>query len=204
MPSKYERKCPNRGKWTEEALQAALQSIAEGMNVNEAARVFEISPRTLKRRVASGNSRKGRMGPDSLLGEDADKKMVIHINKLQARGAPTRLEVRHKPPTRLEVRRMAFHLAEQLKIQHKSDRQAELAGYDWLSSFLRRHPELSTRTAESLSRNYRSLGMDREVVAKYFELLSSVLEQYQLLGKSACLYNMDETGLEEPSRRSDW
>ncbi|KAK9722453.1 hypothetical protein QE152_g19701 [Popillia japonica] len=94
---------------------------------------------------------------------------------------------------------MAFHLAEQPKIQHKFDRQAELAGYDWLSSFLRRHTELSIRKAESLSRN-RSLGMGREVVAKYFELLSSVLEQHQLLGKSACLYNMDEKGLQLNNR----
>ncbi|KAK9720734.1 Tc5 transposase DNA-binding domain [Popillia japonica] len=130
------------------------------------------------------------MGPDSLLGEDAEKKMVIHINKLQARGFT---------PTRLQVRRMAFHLSERLKIQHKFDRQAELTGYDWLSSFLRRHPELSIRKAKSLSRN-RSLGMDREVVAKYFELLSSVLKQHQPLGKSACLYNKDETGLQLNNR----
>jgi len=190
MPTKYERMCPNRGKWTEEALEAALQSIAEGMDVNEAAKVFEIPPRTLKRRAESGNSRKGRMGPDSLLGEDAEKKIVIHINKLQERGFT---------PTRLEVRRMAFYLAEQLKIQHRFNRQAELAGYDWLSSFLRRNPELSIRKAEALSRN-RSVGMDREVVAKYFELLSSILEEHQLLGKPACLYNMDETGLQLNNR----
>ncbi|KAK9720765.1 hypothetical protein QE152_g21910 [Popillia japonica] len=42
--------------------------------------------------------------------------------------------------------------------------------------------------------------MDREVVAKYFELLSSVLKQHQPLGKSACLYNKDETGLQLNNR----
>ncbi|KAK9737081.1 hypothetical protein QE152_g11015 [Popillia japonica] len=68
--------------------------------------------------------------------------MVIHIYKLQTRFSPTRLE----------VRRMAFHQAEQLKIQHKFDRQSELAGYDWLSSFLRRH---STNLIDNLNSQRR-------------------------------------------------
>lgn len=57
-------------------MQAVIRSVAEGMYVNEASRVFSIPPRTLKRRVTSGNSKKGRMGPDSLLGEEAEIKMV--------------------------------------------------------------------------------------------------------------------------------
>lgn len=190
MPSKYERKCPNRGRWSEESLQAAIRSVAEGMDVNEASRVFSIPPRTLKRRVTSGNSKKGRMGPDSLLGEEAETKMVVHINKLQARGFT---------PTRTEVRRMAFHLAEQLKIRHKFDRQAELAGYDWLTSFLRRHPELAIRKAEALSRN-RSFSMAKNIVTNYFELLASTMEEHQLFDKPACVYNMDETGLQLNNR----
>ncbi|KAK9703057.1 hypothetical protein QE152_g29577 [Popillia japonica] len=131
------------------------------------------------------------MWPDSLLSEDAEKKIVICINKLHARGFIS---------MRLEVRRIAFHLAAQLKMQHKFDRQAQLAGYDWLSSFLRQHLELSIGKVEASSRN-RSVGMDREVVAKYFELLPSVLDQHQLLGNSDCLYYMDETGLQQNNNK---
>ena len=70
------------------------------------------------------------MGPSSLLGEEAERKMVLHVQKLQARGFA---------PTRTDLRELAFRLAEKMGLKHKFNREKGLAGYDWLVSFLARH-----------------------------------------------------------------
>ncbi|KAB0799206.1 hypothetical protein PPYR_07086 [Photinus pyralis] len=190
MPTVYTKKCPSRGKWTEEMLRTAVQSVSDGTDINEAARIYNIPLRTLKRRIEKKNFTKGRMGPASLLGEEGEKKMVQHIKRLQERGFT---------PTRLDVREMAFRLAEKLKIPHKFDSEKQLAGYDWLASFLRRNPELSVRKAEGLSRQ-RSLGMNKNIVQNYFQLLKNILEEHNLFNKPSNIYNMDESGLQLNNR----
>lgn len=43
MPTEYKRKCPERARWSQESLAAALQAINSGnMGINEASRAFGI------------------------------------------------------------------------------------------------------------------------------------------------------------------
>lgn len=138
MPSTYKRICPQRGTWTEANLLAAMQAVRNGeQGTNEAALNYRIPSRTLRRRLNSNNSEKGRMGPDSSLGAVNEGKLVSHIIKLQNHGFAPRYS---------DLRQMAYKFAVALRIPHKF--KNELAGKDWLRSFLRRHPELSVRKAE--------------------------------------------------------
>ena len=63
----------------------------------------------------------------------------------------------------------------------------------WWKSFVGRHPEISLRVSESVSRA-RALGMSRLAIDKYFELLSEVLDKGEL-NNSPCQINLDETGM---------
>lgn len=58
-------------------------------------------------------------------------------------------------PTRDTVRIMVFKLAEILKIVHNFNHETEMAGYNWLLSFLRQNPKLSIRKSEGVSKNSR-------------------------------------------------
>lgn len=136
MPSTYLRTCPNRGKWTEADLLAAVESVRNGeLGSNAAGRIYGVPAKTLRRRINANNFKKLGMGS---LGRDNEKKLVKHIMKLQNCGFA---------PRHLDLRQMAFNFAVALKIPHKF--KNGLAGKDWLRSFLRRNPELSVRKAES-------------------------------------------------------
>jgi len=50
-----------------------------------------------------------------------------------------------------DFRKLAFDLAEKLNIDHPFNKESKKAGRDWLSAFLRRHPELSVRVPEPTS-----------------------------------------------------
>lgn len=114
MPNTYVRKrnVPTRGSWTNEDLINAINAVRVGnVGVNEAAASFNIPKTTLKRRLATDNLKKtNRLGPDGVLGRNAETKLVNHIQKLQRYGFA---------PTRSEVRTMAFDLANRLGIPNK-------------------------------------------------------------------------------------
>ncbi|KAJ8887888.1 hypothetical protein PR048_007372 [Dryococelus australis] len=69
-----------------------------------------------------------------------------------------------------------------------------MAGYDWLKSFLSRNPDLTVRKAEGVS-VARVLGMNKDFVMEYFDLLRELLSENHLIGKPGHIFNMDETGL---------
>ena len=191
MPTFYVRKCPSRGSWTQEDLNSAVDNISRGVTSTwEAAKSFKIPYRTLKRRIEKNKTEKKRMGPDSFLGEDAESKLVTHIKKLQHCGFA---------PTATDVREMAFLLSEKLNKIKKFNLEKRKAGCDWLHVFLKRHPDLSVRKAEGVSR-HRVLGMNKEIVGNYFDLLGHVLEENDLPDKPSHIYNMDETGLQLNNR----
>jgi hypothetical protein len=82
-------------------LAKSVNAVSTGaMGVNEA----EMKTNNLVK--------KHRLGPDSLLGEIAEKKLATHIKKLQRSGFA---------PTREEVRVMAYNLAGKLGVKHNFD-----------------------------------------------------------------------------------
>lgn len=66
-----------------------------------------------------------------------------------------------------------------------------LAGEDWLNSFMKRH-NLSHRKAEPTSAA-RVNGFNEKEVKKFFTLLESVIEKYNIAPKN--IWNVDETGI---------
>lgn len=188
MPTLYKRKeGTRRGEWSQENLIKAANAVKENtMGVNEAAKAFSIPKTTLKRRLKKQSFEKGPLGPTSVLGVEVENKLVTHIKKLQSVGFT---------PCRDSVRSMAYELAERMKIPHKFNKENKKSGYDWLTAFFARHPNLSIRKSEGVS-VARAQGMDRKTVSEYFDLLEKVLIENDLIDKPGSIYNMDETGLQ--------
>lgn len=69
---------------------------------------------------------------------------------------------------------MAFLLGEKLNRTKKFNLNKRKAGYDWLYAFLKRHADLPVREAEAMLK-HRALGLNKETVGKYFNLLSRAL-----------------------------
>ncbi|XP_068081804.1 uncharacterized protein [Anabrus simplex] len=186
MPRTYIR-TSNRGQWSEESLQMAMEHVRTGgMNCFRASQDYGIPYRTLKRRLEKNDEKKHAMGPQSCLGEENEKKLVTYIRQLQISGFP---------PTGENLRKLAFQFAERNGIPHRFRRENGMAGWDWLQSFLKRFPTLVTKKPQGLSVD-RAMAMNREAIAEYFSLILDVLSANNLLDKPGHLYNMDETGFQ--------
>ena len=66
--------------------------------------------------------------------------------------------------------------------------------HGWWESFCHRHPNVSLRTTTSLSLS-RAKASDISVVNKYFDLLQSTVDEYDLHDKPCQLFNVNETGM---------
>ena len=64
----------------------------------------------------------------------------------------------------------------------------------WWKKFCQRNPQLSHRTAVSLS-VARAVATDVHVMDRYFEMLTDTLSDNGLMHKPMQLYNCDETGM---------
>ena len=91
-----------------------------------------------------------------------------------------------------DIRRLAFDLAEALKLPHRFNKDSKLAGLDWLSGFLKRNPSISLRRPEGVSLS-RAVGFNKEQVGRFFNCLRSVLTEQSFCGSR--IWNMDETGV---------
>lgn len=121
-----------------------------------------------------------------VLGRENEIRLVKHIQKLGSVGFA---------PSRDTVKRLAYQFAEKLNIQHKFSNEQQKAGDHWFRSFLERNPELSIRQSEGLSLA-RAQGLNRDEVRKFFDLLTSVLIENDLINKPSNIFNMDEMGIQ--------
>jgi hypothetical protein len=86
-------------------------------------------------------------------------------------------------------------------VKTKFNAEKQSAGRDWYRSFMEHNPRLSLRKAEGISVP-RAQGMNRKDAYKYFDLLTTTLNEHGLIGKPANIYKVDETGL-QPNNKVD-
>ncbi|KAG5876815.1 hypothetical protein JTB14_014145 [Gonioctena quinquepunctata] len=120
MVYKYKRKSEQQS-WVAGAMQRAIEAVTnDGMAYSTAAKTFSVPRNTLKRRVL----------------EEQEAELVRHIMDL---------EVRFFGVTILDLRSLAYSLAEKNGIPNNFNRETKMAG------FRHRHPEISSRKPEQTS-----------------------------------------------------
>lgn len=185
MPRIYKR-ITNRASWSEDNLKEAVEMVnAYRTTAWQASKEYNIPCRTLRRRIAQNNTIKGSLGLASCLNSH-ETNLIRYIKKMESAGYPL---------TSVVLRRLAYSFAEINNIPNKFNKEKKMAGYDWLQLFLKRYPELSIRKAEGVS-IARALGMCKERVGDYFQLLKDVMTTYNLINTPGKIYNVDETGLQ--------
>ncbi|XP_018359931.1 PREDICTED: uncharacterized protein LOC108759131 isoform X2 [Trachymyrmex cornetzi] len=185
MPRMYTRKT-NRATWSQDSLTEAIDQISQNkMNIWNASKYYDIPYRTLKRRINENNFNKGALGRPAFLG-DHESKLITYIQKMENTGFPL---------TANAIRKLAFTFALKNNLLNKFSQNTEIVGYDWFCSFMKRHPKLSIKKAEGIS-VARGLGMCREEVDNYFQLLLKICEENNLFDQPFKVYNVDEIGLQ--------
>ena len=94
--------------------------------------------------------------------------------------------------TLTDVRRLAYQLAERNGLQHRFNKEKQVAGKKWLYAFLKRNSTITLRQPEPTS-YARATGFNRPAVNKFFDLLSEILTKHKI--DASTVYNCDESGM---------
>ena len=73
--------------------------------------------------------------------------------------------------TVVELRRLAFDIAEQMNIEHRFNKDNKMDGLDWLQGFRKRNPSIAIRTPEPVS-IARAVGFNRPHVTRFYFMKS--------------------------------
>lgn len=185
MPRQYKR-VSDRGKYGQSSLTAALAAIKNGCSLKKAERDFGVPRKTLRRHrdgkvLSPGTANLG--GCNTVLQSEFERQLVTHIQTME--GALFGL-------TTVDVRKLAYQLAEKLHLNHRFNTSSKMAGLDWLRGFLSRNAQLSIRSPQGTSLT-RAVGFNRPKVNQFFELYKSLVSKGNFDGTK--IWNMDETGI---------
>jgi len=186
MVRTYQRKT-DRGNYGTETLGKALEAVHNGTPIKTASRQFGIPAKTLRRHRDGNVTKPGHVKLGSIatvFTKEQEQILVGHIKSMEKSlyGLST-----------TDIRRLAFDLAKQMGVHHKHFAQgSSIAGYDWLSGFMRRHPELSVRMPEATSLS-RAVGFNWPQVQKFYAALKEALDCMH--ASALRIWNMDETGI---------
>ena len=95
-----------------------------------------------------------------------------------------------------DIRRMAFEFAVKNNLPKANlfNADKKIAGWDWYSGFMERHPEISLRKSQAIS-FARAQCMNRPLVDEFFNMLGVQLDTLGLRQSPQAVYNIDESGL---------
>ena len=162
---------------TEEAqIVLAIDAIrsSQKLSCRSAAKIYKVPYATLSDRLAGRTSRRETRPNCHKLTETEEDVITRYILDLDSRGFAPRLA---------DVEDMANRILE--------SRGAQRVGKLWAHRFVKRHPELKTRT----NRVYdfqRALCEDPGLIGAWFQLIENMRAKYGVL--NCDFYNFDETG----------
>lgn len=182
--SKMGKKCRGiRGNWTPEMMEEALRLRRAGHSQRYVENACGIPRSTLRDHFKTGKVER-RLGRKSVLSSQEEQDLSNRIIRLSNMGVPL---------TPKSVRRSVFSYCKKNGIGNKFNNESEMAGYSWYKAFMRRHPELSKRKAQSMNWA-RAQKLNPFIVKDYFTKLSSIMDQFDLKNSPHKIFNLDEKG----------
>lgn len=170
-------------------MERALNAVRNReMGWLRASKTFNVPTATLRRRALNKNriatNTKKYLGSlESVLNEEAEAAIVKHILDLESRFFGL---------TTTDVRKLAYEVAEKMKIKHPFNKEKKMAGKGWLRGFRQRNPELALRLPEATSLA-RAEAFNRPQVDNFFSKLEHVIEEHRI--NNTMIFNMDESAL---------
>jgi hypothetical protein len=178
MPPKRAQKAQNSTE-QEGRILLAIQAIKNKdiPSIREAARIYNVSDRTLRRRLSGVQSRVDLRANSHKLSQNEEISLLEWILSMDDRGSSPR-------PSMVED--MA-----NLLLAKRGETPVRTVGVNWTTNFVNRHPILSSRYSRPY--NYeRAKNEDPKVIQAWFDLVQKTILKYGITPSD--IYNFDETG----------
>ena len=133
----YVRKL-HRQSWSMDRLQAAVDDIkANKLSLRKAAAVYGVPHVTIHRYLLGLVQKPSRLGQfQTVLDDKFEQELAMYVTDMQQRFYGL---------SSIQLKRLAFDLAVKNGISHPFNAQNGRAGKDWMTGFIRRHPNISFR-----------------------------------------------------------
>ncbi|XP_021709602.1 uncharacterized protein LOC110679408 [Aedes aegypti] len=177
---------PRKSKaYLENSVQDSVDSIRkEAMSTNFASKFFGVPRTTLQYRLSDKCKNKGSTGPYTIFTVGEELGIVTWLRTMERKGFPvTRSALVYKISSYLEDH------------PRKHPFKDNVPGYGWFRSFLKRHPQLSIRTPESVT--LASAKVSEKNIREWFHEVKQYLIDVGLidiLHDPSRIYNGDESG----------
>ena len=168
-------------------MQKAIQAVKEnGLSKKKAAQQYHVPRSTLIRKMAGDSPCCRKMGPPSELSENEENVLVSWILAMAKRGFPV-----HKTNLIMSVKKYLEDNGREPRYLNKS----KTPGRSWFEGFLKRHPEIKQKHAESLSKARAAVTQDR--IHRWFDEILDYFKENNLqdiLRDPTRIFNGDESG----------
>lgn len=187
------KKKTTRGSEDAELFEEATKAIIDQkLSLRKAAKVFNINFMTLSRYLKRKRAcDEGSSSRTQLIGYARHRQIFSDDMEARLEECITNCNRIYYGLTSKDIRTLAHEYAVASKIQYpqKWD-EAGMASEDWLSGFLRRHPNLSLRTPETISLA-SATNLNVHNVAQFYANLNDLFQRYKFVGHQ--VENVDET-----------
>ena len=186
MPRKGQHKYQ---QYSPDSLQSAVDAVrAKAMSVRAASKAYGVPRATISDRITLRVPDGAKNGRPPLIPMQIENNMVEKMLGAADKGFGL---------TRSQVMKKAQQVCTTMNIRNQYSRKnpsGTKVGKDWFEGLKTRHPELALRKPEALSTS-RSRLMNQTITNRYFEDLSSTINNLNLIARPTQIWNMDETSL---------
>ncbi|XP_026728373.1 uncharacterized protein LOC113494293 [Trichoplusia ni] len=179
-----------KGSWESQSLQTAIDKVlSKKLSVRQAAMQYNIPKSTIHDKIKAINrgeevTMKPKLGRfTSTFSAEYEQVLVDHIKDLSNRCMPL---------MKKEFLKLAYDLAETMKIPHRFNKEKGSAGKHFYYDFMKKHSDISLRAPESTSM-MRAVGFNKPQVDIFYDNLEKLMQQYKFTPSR--IYNCDETGV---------
>lgn len=184
-PSKYHGKYRN---YTKDGILKAYEAVKlKGMSIRKAADQFRVPRATLADRVSGQINPKCLKNEQTLFTQEEELSLIEHVEALAQLGYGA---------TNSKLRDMAGELAYVLRKRRHNKPLSNV----WLAGFLSRWNTRVSSVRPSSLDSYRAKSSTPEAIKLYFDNLGKTIQEHDLMDKPACIYNLDETGIQPEHR----
>ena len=190
LNKKNNKKCNNkkktqkRKKFSLEDLQQAVEAVDKGSTLREAAQTYGVSPATILRRRKNPEKVNDRTGPATIFSDEEEQEIVQWIVYRAERGYPV---------TKSQLLDSVQSYVQGLK--KETPFKDSRPGRHWFEGFRKRHPEISSRTAQTLIAP-RAL-VTEEDLREWFTEIESYLRGKDLIHIDPTrIFNCDESSIQ--------
>jgi len=160
--------------WSDESMKAALEAVAAGQSVSEAAREHGIPKTTLHDRVSGKVIHGVKPEPRPYLSPKEEGNLGLFLKQC------AKLDYG-------KTRKDVLGIVQSTAVDKGLLRSSQVTE-GWWCRFLERQSDLSLRQGDSTAH-------DKETIDQYFSLLHDTLSAHDLLNKPSQIYNVDESGI---------